>query len=232
MKKSEQGKAAAAVGEREGQLAALAQHLLLSAENEKAQLARELHSELGAFLTVASLDVSMVLHKLKQSEPELAVRLQRVLGKIKEAAAFKRQIVESLRPSMLDGLGLPACLSQHAAEFGKRTGLHVTTDLPDVIDLSPDHAIAMFRIAQQALDNVEQHAHASEVNLSLREQDSGLVLLIADDGTGLPHDVLASTASLGLIGMRERAALFGGRLTLHRRDEGGTAVEAWLPQQH
>ena len=137
----------AAAGEREKHLAALVHHLLRTEESEKAALARHLHDELGALLTVAALDVAAAAHKLKQSEPETAARLQRALDKIKQAAAFKRDVVEGLRPSMLDGLGLAACLEHHVLEFGRRTGSQVRTDIRrDCDGLGPEAAIALFQL--------------------------------------------------------------------------------------
>ncbi|HEX8955664.1 MAG TPA: histidine kinase [Burkholderiaceae bacterium] len=214
----------AAAGEREKHLAALVHHLLRTEESEKAALARQLHDELGALLTVASLDVATVAHKLKQSEPELAARLLRALDKIKQAAAFKRDVVESMRPSMLDGLGLSTCLDQHVLEFGKRTGLQVSADIRRDCDrLGPEAAIALFRIAESALDLVPQGAHAGELRISLLERDGGAALSIEVGGADVRVDELALSA------MRERAAAHGGKLTVARPKAAGIAVELWLP---
>lgn len=210
--------------EREIALAALAQHLLQAAEREKAALAHKLHGELGSFLTVASLDVAAVAHKLKQSEPELAARLARVLDKIRQAADFKREVVESLRPSMLDGLGLSACLQQHALEFGRRTGWQVTSDIRSDCDgLAPDAATAVFRIAQQTLGHVPQGAQAGELRISLREHNAGAALLLDVGGIDLHLDDLALSA------MRQRAAAQGGKLMVARREGVGVVVECWIP---
>jgi signal transduction histidine kinase len=212
------------------QLAALSRHLIQLAEVEKATLARQLHDELGACLTVISLDISIVAEKLKQTEPDLAARLQRAMGRIKEAVALKRRIVEELRPSMLDSLGLSSCLSEHVLEFEKRTGLPVTTDFCHDFDtLDSDRAIGIFRIAEESLRNIERHAGASRIWMSLQAEDGCACLSIEDDGVGIASDLMLKAESCGLIGMRERMVLHGGRLSVQRRDQGGTTVRAWLP---
>jgi signal transduction histidine kinase len=214
----------------QAELAALSRHLIARGESEKAALARRLHDELGACLTVVSLDISVVAEKLKDSEPELAARLQRALARVKEAVAVKRGIVEELRPGMLDTLGLSVCLAEHALEFRRRTGLEVETDIAeDVVGSGHDAAIGIFRIAQEALVNAERHARASRIRLSLQSKDGGACLLVEDDGAGIAPLAMQAKDGHGLALMREHAALHGGSLRVRRREEGGTAVEAWFP---
>lgn len=213
------------------QLAALSHHLIKHAEAEKAALARQLHQELGAALTVISLDISVVAEKLKQSEPDLAARLQRAIAAIKTAVALKRTIVDELRPSMLETFGLSACLTEQLLDFSNRTGLQVKTNIcQDFDDIEPDCAISIFRIAQESLLNVERHAAASRVWLSLQAQDGGALLLIEDNGVGIAAEIAMAQESCGLIGMRERVALHGGRFNLGQRQDGrGTVVKAHFP---
>jgi signal transduction histidine kinase len=220
-----------AAGLRARQLAALSHHLIQLAEIEKATLARQLHDEFGACLTVIALDILIVAEKIKHTEPDLALRLQRAIARINEAVVLKRRLVEELRPSMLDSLGLSACLTEHMLEFEKRTGLHVTTDIcPDFDNIDADNAIAVFRIAQESLRNVEKHAAASRLWISLQPKDGGACLLIEDNGIGIASDVMMAPKSHGLSGMRERMILHGGKLNVGRGHQGnGTTVEAWFP---
>ena len=172
------------------------------AEEEKGKLARELHDELGANLTVITMDIAVVADKLRQSNPELADRLQRAIGTIKETVNLKRRIIENLRPSMLDNMGLSTALREHAQEFGKITGLRVHTDICEDFDsINPSSAIALFRIAQEALTNVAKYARASHVWVSLQAKDNGLSLQIVDDGIGIAPDALNKPKSHGLSGM-------------------------------
>ena len=214
------------------QLSVLSRHLMNVAEEEKGKLARELHDELGANLTVITMDIAVVADKLRQSNPELADRLQRAIGTIKETVNLKRRIIENLRPSMLDNMGLSTALREHAQEFGKITGLRVHTDICEDFDsINPSSAIALFRIAQEALTNVAKYARASHVWVSLQAKDNGLSLQIVDDGIGIAPDALNKPKSHGLSGMRERILLLGGGLTIRRvmNGSGGTSVEASLP---
>jgi len=178
------------------------------------------------------VDVAVVADKLRQSNPELADRLQRAIGTIKETVNLKRRIVENLRPSMLDNMGLSTALREHAKEFGKITGLRVHTDICENFDsINPASAIALFRIAQEALTNVAKYAHASQVWVTLQAKGDGLSLRIVDDGVGIAPDALNKPKSHGLSGMRERILLLGGGLTIRcvMNGSGGTSVEASLP---
>ena len=219
------------VGLRANQLAALSHHLLELAEAEKASLARELHDELGACLTVISLDISIVAEKLRQTEPELVTKLDRAITRIKEAVALKRRLIEGLRPSMLDSLGLSACLTEHALEFERRTGLPVITEFSQKFDnMDANAAICLYRIAEESLLNIEKHAGARHVWMTLQEHNGGAHLLIEDDGVGIASDAAAAPESVGLISMRERMIARNGTFAAHRRHAGsGTTVEAWLP---
>ena len=222
----------ASVHVRTEQLSVLSRHLINVAEEEKAKLARELHDELGSNLTVITMDIAVVADKLRQSNPELAKRLQRAIGTIKETVNLKRRIIENLRPSMLDNMGLSTALAEHAKEFGKITGLRVHTDICEDFDsINPASAIALFRIAQEALTNVAKYAHASQVWVSLQAKGDGLCLQIVDDGVGIAPDALNKPKSHGLSGMRERILLLGGVLTIRRvmNGGGGTCIEASLP---
>ena len=222
----------ASVLARTEQLSVLSRHLINVAEEEKARLARELHDELGANLTVITMDIAVVADKLTHSNPELANRLQRAISTIKATVNLKRRIIENLRPSMLDNMGLSTALREHAQEFEKISGLRVNTNICEDFDsVNPACAIALFRIAQEALTNVAKYAQAKQVWVSLQAKGDGLSLQIVDDGIGIAPDALNKPKSHGLSGMRERILLLGGGLTVRRvlNGRGGTSVEAYLP---
>ena len=221
----------ARVLERTEQLSILSRHLINVAEQEKAKLARELHDELGSNLTVLAMDISMVTEKLRQIQPELAERLQRASATIKTTIGLKRRIIENLRPSILDTMGLAASLMEQASEFEKFSNLRVNTDITEDFDkVDPSVAIALFRIAQEALTNVAKYAQAAQVWIALQAIDQGLRLRIADDGIGIAEETLKKSKSHGVIGMRERMLLLGGKLTVTTAANGrGTVVDAYLP---
>ncbi|HEY5801063.1 MAG TPA: CHASE3 domain-containing protein [Burkholderiaceae bacterium] len=221
-----------AVAVRTTELSVLSQHLLHVAEEEKAGLARELHDELGASLTAIGMDIGSVAARLKGRDPALERQLARARDTLLRTIAIKRHIVESLRPSMLDHLGLLAALTNYCENYGEISGLACQIDLPEALSAEPasGRAIALFRILQEALNNVAKYAQAGKVLVRLREERGGLRLLVEDDGVGIAQEAMEAPMSHGVLGMRERAVLAGGTFALSRGADGrGTAVEAWVP---
>jgi signal transduction histidine kinase len=213
------------------QLSVLSRHLLNVSEEEKAKLARELHDELGSSLTAISMDVSMVNEKLKTKEPALAAQLQRAKQGLLEAVDLKRRIIEDLRPSMLDNLGLAASIQSHCDEIARVARLEIEIEIAEDFDhIDPAWSIALFRIVQESLNNIVKYAKASKVKVSLRRESTGLWLQVLDDGIGIAADTIKRPRSHGLLGMRERALLLGGSFTV-RPGQGnrGTSIEARIP---
>jgi signal transduction histidine kinase len=212
------------------QLARLARHLIKVGDDEKARLARELHNELGSNLTAVNLDVAAVEDKLKGSEPALAVRLRRALDSLRAVVGLSRRVIEELRPSALDNMDLAEALRGYCEEFTERTGLECDADLADIGPLERNLSIALFRVAQQALDNAALHARASRVTLVVALEEKGLRLRVADNGSGLPDDAFDRPAAHGLLEARERAAMVGGTFAAGRGEGGrGTVVEIFVP---
>ncbi|MFZ6654484.1 CHASE3 domain-containing protein [Undibacterium sp. TJN19] len=213
------------------QLSVLSRHLLKVAEEEKAKLARELHDEMGSNLTAINMDISVVAEKLKEKEPALATQLQRTKRVLQDTVNLKRRIIEDLRPSMLDNLGLAASIQYYCEEATAIAGLDYATDIAEDFDtLDPARSIALFRIMQESLNNVIKYAQATKVKISLKRQESGLWLQILDDGIGIQKDAITKPKSHGLLGMRERALLLGGTFKVKPgEDNHGTAIEAFIP---
>jgi signal transduction histidine kinase len=219
------------VAKRTEQLSVLSRHLIKVSEKEKASLARELHDELGANLTAIGMDIAFVAERVRAGSPELAEQLGRARGKLLETVELKRRLVEDLRPSLLDNLGLCAALRSYCEEFGRMSSVCCDTDVELDLDLAdPTLTIALFRIVQESLTNILKYAKASKVSVSLTREAGGLCLRIIDDGVGIADDTLVKPMTHGLLGMRERALLLGGTLTIRRgRNNRGTCVEACIP---
>jgi signal transduction histidine kinase len=213
------------------QLSVLSRHLISVSEKEKARLARELHDELGANLTAINIDINSVADKLRATAPELADMLDRARGTLLNTVELKRRIVEDLRPSMLDNLGLSTALQSYCGEFGRVTGLDCEALIEGDIDCAgPMQAIAVFRIVQESLNNIAKYAQATQVTLHLAREGDFLALEVQDDGIGIAAEELAKPKSHGLLGMRERALLLGGSLTIKRgMNQRGTCIEAFIP---
>lgn len=216
------------VAQRTAELSALASYLTNTREAEQARLARELHDELGALLTAAKLDTGWIARKLPpEVKAPLQDRFDRLQDTLNQGIAIKRRVVTDLRPPLLGELGLVDALNTY---LDNNAGdLQIETELPaDLPELRAPVALALFRIAQEALNNVHKHAHAHKVTLSLSIDGDDVVLRIEDDGRGFD----ASTrkfGSHGLAGMRHRVQMFAGRFTLRSAAGRGTVVEARVP---
>ena len=219
------------VAKRTEQLSVLSRHLISVNEVEKARLARELHDELGAHLTSISMDLGAVTQHLAQSHPELAAQLRHAKATLLETVELKRRIVEDLRPSLLDNLGLCAAIESYCEDFARMSSVRCDTDVAIHIDnREATLTIALFRIVQESLTNILKYAKAGIVSVSLKRNETGLVLRVVDDGIGITEDALQKPMSHGLLGMRERALLLGGSLTVKPGPQGkGTCVEALIP---
>jgi signal transduction histidine kinase len=213
------------------QLSVLSRHLISVSEEEKARLARELHDEMGANLTAISIDINAVSDKLRADHAPLAAILDRARATLVDTVQLKRRIVEDLRPSLLDNLGLAAALHSYCDEFAKVTKVDCDALIDgDVDGAGPMHAIAVFRIVQEALNNIAKYACARHVIVHLVCEGDALSLEVIDDGVGIDIDAVREPKSHGLLGMRERALLLGGSLKVKRGINGiGTCVEALIP---
>jgi two-component system, NarL family, sensor kinase len=198
----------------EAKLRALAREVVQSQEDERARLARELHDGVSQALVATKLLIESAQH-----EPAGAERLQALaLTRLNSTLAEVRHLSHALRPTLLDTLGLPAALQHLAGEFDAAGGVRFTAAVEgEEVDLPEAVKTALFRIAQEALNNAARHAHAKAVALTLRfERNAGLVLEVADDGQGFDAEAAQAVADqgLGLRSMRERANALGARINL------------------
>ena len=219
------------VEQRTAELTELSQHLIRVSEEEKAKLARELHDTLGSNLTAINMDLNWIQRRLPEGTREVKERLQRVLQMLTETVELKHEVIEGLRPSHLDNLGLAFAMKSHCREFTRRSGLPCDVEVQeDFDDLDPAWSIAFYRIAQESLTNITKHAQASRVRLTLTREQGGIRLRIVDDGVGLAEESLSKPKSHGIVGMRERMRQMGGTFQIRRPEEGtGTVVEAFIP---
>lgn len=212
------------------QLRALTAYLQFVREEERTRIAREVHDELGQMITNLKIELAWFSARLPKSRRLLQQRAQQMLRQIDALAHTVRQIVTELRPGILDDFGLVAALEWQATEFQRRTGLRCTF-VSDAPAEAWDHDVttALFRIFQETLTNVLRHAQATRVDVHLWEDDGALLLEVADNGRGITSDEIANTRSIGLLGMRERAALLGGEISFSGAPGRGTTVLIRLP---
>ncbi len=218
------------VEQRTTELSELSTHLQSLAEQEKSALSRELHDELGGLLVAARMDVSWIEERLKTQDPELQAHFRRVHEALQSGVEVKRRVVENLRPSLLDNLGLFPALRSQVADTCRRAGLKCLERYPrEELQLTPEASITVFRIVQEALTNIVKHARAGTIEVSIEQRPPWLVLLIRDDGVGLPLERLQALRAHGLAAMRQRAAGLGGLWQMRRPPGGGTEIEVRLP---
>jgi len=199
-------------------------------ENERKRIARELHDELQQVLAAIKMDVTAIEDEMAIDPRRVAPLVARIDELASSAITSSRRIVNDLRPLLLEELGLVAALQALAAQFERRSGIATTVETPGralADDAVPAPiAICLYRVAQEALNNVVKHAGATRVHVSLfGGDDGGLVLRVADDGRGIDADEQRKPQSFGLLGMGERVRALGGRLRVDKGAEGGTLVE-------
>lgn len=208
-------------------LSHLSQHLIRLSEGEKAKLAAELHDELGGALSAMALDLAWVLERLRSKAPELVERQNQALKLVQETAVLKRRIIDGLRPMLLQHLGLDAALRDHVAQWSKKTGIPVELSLPDQMPvIADDAALALFRVVQESLTNVANHANARAVNVTIAEHGEDITVEVADDGVGISPETLAHPTSHGITGMQQRVAQFGGSFEVRSAIGTGTRITA------
>jgi signal transduction histidine kinase len=210
--------------------ATLSAHLLTVAEREKASLARELHDELGGLLVASHMDLAWVERHLAPLEPVVQLRMKRIHENLTAGVDLKRRIVEELRPTLLDNMGLFSALRWQLKETCAASGLKCSESYPaDEPRFAPDAAIAVFRILQEAVTNILKHAGARAVAVDVAIDSETFTLQITDDGKGIQPERLKAVGSHGLASMRHRVAALGGTFRLKCPEAGGTTLIAQLP---
>ncbi|MGH9450221.1 MAG: PAS domain-containing sensor histidine kinase [Terriglobia bacterium] len=213
------------------QLRALAGRLQTIREEERKRVAREIHDELGQALTAVKIDLTSLMRDVPGGAKTYAAKTESLCKLVDDTIQSVRRIAAELRPGILDDLGLVAAVEWAAEEFTLRTGTECKLHVPnDQIVIDPGHATAIFRIFQETLTNVARHAAATRVDVKLVEEAGDLLLEVHDNGKGVSGEQLSAGKSLGILGMRERAALLGGNLVFRGAPGSGTTVTVRIPE--
>lgn len=213
-----------------GQIRMLTGHLQEVREEERKNIARDIHDELGQQLTILKMDVAWIIKKLQNPGEILIAQLKGLLDTIDGTMKSVRRMCSELRPALLDDLGLIAAMEWQAREFEKNTGIIVELTLPaEALMLVPEIKTGLFRIFQESLTNVARHAQAREVKVNLQEEDKSLVLNIGDNGKGFDTSILNEKSTLGILGMEERSLMMGGKYVIESEPGKGTTVKVTVP---
>lgn len=205
----------------------LSARLVETQENERKNISRELHDAVGQSMSAVQFELHDLGVVLAPYPEPLRTRVDRIRELVESSVAMVRNMALLLRPSMLDDLGLPAALEWQANQVSRSTGVKVklvSAGIPD--ELPEEHKINIFRIVQEALNNVCRHARASSVEITLKAGEGRISVTIRDDGRGFRKP---RPSGLGLIGMHERAESLGGTLLVKSDPGEGTMIEVCLP---
>ena len=197
--------------------------VLVAQEAERRRVAQELHDEIGQNLTAAVLE----LNRVREGGVVLGDALDDVQALVRDSLETLSEITARLRPATFDDLGLASALQSLAADSERRTGIEVETVVDGALQvIDPDAELVLYRVAQEALTNALRHGACSRVSIEVRRENGAVLLRVTDDGAGLGD----AMSGAGIRGMRERAAMIGGRLRFSAPETGGTSVELRVSQ--
>lgn len=206
----------------------LTSHIESLREKERTNIAREIHDVLGQSLTALKLDLSWMRKKINPEDRELLDKAAVMDGLINDVIVTVRRLSASLRPGILDDLGLAAAIEWQSEEFRKRTGIMCSLNCDDIPGLSEEKAVALFRIFQESLTNIIKHSNAEKVDISLGKSADNVEMVITDNGRGFSSENLVNKGSYGIIGMKERVKSFNGSLNISGA-ENGVSVHVVIP---
>jgi signal transduction histidine kinase len=219
----------AEVARRTQELASLSAFLQTHTEREKAALARELHDELGGILTPAKMDLSWLQSRLG-ADPDFRDRMGRLSALIDQGIDLKRRVIEKLRPSLLDHLGLASALQWYVDETCREAKIEPHLHIGKTLErLPPDVEIALYRLVQEAVTNVVRHAKAAHLDLTIERTPKGVHMTVSDDGVGIGNVETAKKQSHGLAGMCHRLRSMAGTFDVQSPSGKGTRVEMFVP---
>ena len=214
------------------ELRELSARVLEAREEEKTRIARELHDELGQLLTALKMDLAWLRERLPGGAAELAARADGMGLLLDRTVSSSRRIAADLRPLMLDDLGLADAAQWLVDEFARHSGIRLEMRSPEdgALDaLAKGAATAVYRAIQESLTNIARHSGAKSAWVLLAQENGEVLVEIEDDGRGIAPEDLAKASSLGLEGMRERIAYYGGSLEIDRAPRGGTRLRLRVP---
>lgn len=212
------------------ELRLLASHLQDVREEERTAMAREIHDELGQQLTGLKMDVSWLYRRPDLNDETARQKIKGILSLLDATVGTVRRLAAELRPAILDDLGLPEAMEWHCKQFYDRFGIHCVIDVAgEGSALAPEVATGLFRILQEALTNVARHAKATAVSANLVILEDRADLTISDNGKGFDVHHIGAKKTLGLLGMKERALMLGGKCDWVSEPGNGTTIRVSVP---
>lgn len=215
----------------------LSSHIESIKEEERTRIAREIHDEIGVLLTALKMDLAWVAQRLPGDNSALQEKTRGMANLLDTAGKAANNLVHSLRPGSLDCFGIVAAIEIEAEEFTKRTGIPCKiVKSSDNIDVTDEQSITLFRVFQEALNNIMKHARAKRVEVALLKSDEGNIaqrveLIVSDDGCGFDESAQHKPRSFGLRGIQERIRQLGGEADISSSPGRGTTITVRLPAE-
>jgi len=212
------------------QLRALASRLESIREEERCNISRAIHDDLGHALTVIQFDLHDLGRHPNVQNVEVIEKLDSITKQVIQSIEMIKRIASDLRPGVLDKLGIDAAIEWQLKQFQAKTSINCKQDIDDLlVEINNFKSTTIFRIFQEILTNIIRHSQANEVIVTFRNDHNIVVLNVKDNGRGILNKDLKSADSLGLLGMRERATMAGGDFKINRMKKGGTEVNISIP---
>jgi signal transduction histidine kinase len=207
----------------------MTERLIAAQEQERQNISRELHDDLGQALTLQMISMRNLQGELSLSKEELFERLQALHDQTHDIFIKIRGLAQDLRPPVLDALGLKVSMQTYCTEFTRRTHLPITFESDDSFPVLPDiYNITLYRVLQEALSNIVKHADASHVWVDLSREEDNIILTVQDNGLGFKKEEVQSNG-MGLSNMRERVTIAGGNFLISSAQRSGTILTAQFP---
>jgi PAS domain S-box-containing protein len=214
----------------EQEVLSLSDKLIYTQEQERSRIARELHDGLGQQIAALSISVASLKRQIPESDAEGRERVLRLQQRIAAISEGVRRISHDLHPAVLELAGIVPALRSYCRQFSSDNGMAVSLDAGENFEhISTDAALCLYRIAQEALQNVAKHSGAKEARVALQRASEGVLMTVADRGRGFDAEAPAAHAGLGLVSMQERARLLNGRLRIASLPGAGTTLEVLIP---
>jgi len=227
---TEYKRAEAAVRRSREELRNLSAHIQTVLEEERGYIAREIHDELGQTLSRLKLDITWLKKRMSKDQTLLTEKADKMSGLIDSTIHTVQRISSKLRPGVLDYLGLPAAIEWQVNEFKEQTGIGSKIEIGSDVNVEDQNiSIAVFRIFQETLTNIMRHAKANRVDVVLKQEEDTLVLAVKDNGIGIPEDKISTHTSFGLMGIKERARVLSGKVSISGVPGKGTTVTVCIP---
>jgi len=198
-------------------------------EEERIRIAREIHDELGQWLTALKLEAFLIKKAIIPNDTKAEQQLSSMIALVIQTEKVVGRIATELRPCVLDDLELLSALEWQGTEFEKRTGIQLRISSSGDLQLDTTLSTCVFRVYQEALTNIARHANATKVDIIFKQKGDNVTLTIKDNGRGFDLNEVKSKKSFGLIGMRERALLFNGELHIESSKSNGTVIRLKVP---